>query len=551
MKRYLIYLLPAITVLFVVIISILSMPFGIDSLYDEGQHCLSIQKAMNGDVEGGSQWATLITCVLGNNICSSVLALRVIGLILPLFTAIFFWLLTKNNRETAIAKLSYLIMILFFLTPCLGGIVICYNEISQFLLVLSCGFLYKMYYNESKSKTYVIWAMLLGAVIMLSFFVILPSAVVIGFSSLILIVIKYWKDKKNMLSSFLLMFLGACLIVLLFNFCIVDLETVFGKMSETAKTITKVSRGYDPLSFIIKILLFLRDVFFCLITLVGILFVSYEIRKRGAVLLSSVFCIAAIFVYWYWQKNPALTISMLMMVLWWQFIIRKIIVDGVETIKISKDAIFNIYLCVFPLFAALGTNVYLGGKIMWYLIPWALLFWRLNSHNEDNTCIFKKETIAALSIILLIIIIPTIKTIDFSEKRVERGMFRGMYLTNEQYNHFSKAENIMSCYSYKRGSSVVFSTQLSMATLCYLEAVPCGSFFQPMDFVAQSNKEMESPDFLFLTQFDEKIAGETLKNMSWGWPEDFDKYYVGTPEVVAVPYSTERWLYCRKSLKNK
>lgn len=62
---------------------------------------------------------------------------------------------------------------------------------------------------------------------------------------------------------------------------------------------------------------------------------------------------------------------------------------------------------------------------------------------------------------------------------------------------------------------------------------------------------MVSPDFLFLTQFDEKIAGETLKNMSWGWREEYDKYYVNTPEVTVVPYSTERWLYCRKSLKNK
>ena len=49
--------------------------------------------------------------------------------------------------------------------------------------------------------------------------------------------------------------------------------------------------------------------------------------------------------------------------------------------------------------------------------------------------------------------------------------------------------------------------------------------------------------------------GEELSKMPWGWPEEFDKYYVGTPEPEDASWTTHpeletRHLYCRKSLKN-
>ena len=88
-----------------------------------------------------------------------------------------------------------------------------------------------------------------------------------------------------------------------------------------------------------------------------------------------------------------------------------------------------------------------------------------------------------------------------------------------------------------------------MATLCYFESVPCGLFFQPTDFVAHASNDLPVPDFLFLCEFDEMVALEKLKNMPWGWPDEFDKYYVGTPETIQIGYPTERWLYCRKCLK--
>ena len=83
-------------------------------------------------------------------------------------------------------------------------------------------------------------------------------------------------------------------------------------------------------------------------------------------------------------------------------------------------------------------------------------------------------------------------------------------------------------------------------TNCYLGARSYANYFQPMDFVANPSNGNGIPDFLFLCDFDEDIAGETLKTMNWGWPDDFDVFDVGTPEIVDTGYPTTRKLYCRK-----
>ena len=65
---------------------------------------------------------------------------------------------------------------------------------------------------------------------------------------------------------------------------------------------------------------------------------------------------------------------------------------------------------------------------------------------------------------------------------------------------------------------------------------------------------MLKPDFVFLSQWDSIVVAKELQEMPWGWPEEFDVYFVGTPEPenaswVLNPELEKRTLYCRKSLK--
>ena len=197
--------------------------------------------------------------------------------------------------------------------------------------------------------------------------------------------------------------------------------------------------------------------------------------------------------------------------------------------------------------AVIGANLPLGVKIGWFIVPWVLLAWRLGIDEENK--LFRRELLIALSVVLLMGTVRQAALIDSTQTIVDQGSLKGMRLNSAQEEHFKRVEDIMKNYHYQRGESVVFSTQLSMATLCYLESVPCGLFFQPTDFVAHVSDNLPKPDFLFLCNYDEFVADKVLKDLPWGWPEEFDKYEVGTPEAKSPGYSTERCLYCRRSLK--
>ena len=486
----------------------------------------------------------MLYAALGDNICSSVLSLRTTGYLLKLITAIIFWLLTQTAVKNIKGKVSYLVLVLFLLIPSLGDIIICYNGITQFLLIVACGTLYRLFVD--KETIYVIlWAYLTGALLTLSVFSILPSAVLISFVVLILAIIRFWKDWKNLIACFLSASVGIVSGLLAVHLFVVDLGVVIGKMVEVSQTITTLDRGYDPMSFVVKTVLFLKDMALCLLTITGIYYICNRLKMRFAWPIASVLYVVLLLIYAYYQAKPNLTIAMLMAVLWYQPFLEKS--KEQHVLNISFETIFKLFLIVFPLLASIGTNIYLGGKISYFLMPWALLVMMLI---EDEKYVqFRREALIALSCLLLFGVYREYKTIDYSQAKVQEGCLAGMYLNPSQEEHFSKVDSILTQYDYKRGESVFFTTQLSTVTTLYFDGRIVGNYFQPMDFVACAKDSLLTPNFLFLCKFDEDIAGNALREMGWGWPDEFDKYYVGTPETLYTEYPTERWLYCRTSLR--
>ena len=283
----------------------------------------------------------------------------------------------------------------------------------------------------------------------------------------------------------------------------------------------------------------------------GIVLFSIFLKRNGYSILASLFFIVASIVYWHYQKKPGLTYGIQLSLLWLLPLVCKFHRKQLPPIKqlFTFDFVLNLFLCMFPLLATLGTNVPLGHKMIWNIIPWVLLSWRLGFWERHLP--FRSETLFVLSFVTLLGIFREANSIDVSQTVVERGPLKGMHLNNFQESHFNKVEQIMNDYQFRRGESVVFSTQLSMMTICYLEAIPVGLYFQPMDFVAQTVESLPIPDYLFLGEYDIKIAEKSLEKMSWGWPQDFDVYEVGSPDDTdRTSYPIEQLLYCRRNKKN-
>lgn len=550
MKKSVDYIIPSAVVLCGAIVSMMSVSYNVDSLCDEGYLWQCVQNAISGKVHGGSLWPNMLVAVLGKKICSSILALRIANVILSIVSALLFWMLTRSSvSKSKMASFAYLVIVLFVLSP-IGGIILCYNGVSRLLLLLACVSSFRLYTNND-DKGDVLWALLAGFSVMLSLFSILPSAVMVGGSVGILLVFRFWRQWKKMLKLLFMMVLGAVFALMIIHLFVADLRIVLDSMTDTAQTITKVDRGYDPLSFFVKVLLFFRDFSLFLLLSTGVVLVSLFLKRNGHSWLASVFFVVSCLVYWHYQEKPQVSHGMQLGLLWILPLICKWHEKQLPPLKrlFTKDFAINLFLCFFPLLAALGTNVYLGSKITWFIVPWALLGWRLGFGDEKMQ--FRGEALLALSIIALLGLHQQTKVIDVSQTVADKGPLKGMHLNSLQASHFKKVEQIMEGYQFRRGESVVFSTQLSMMTICYLEAVPVGLYFQPMDFVAHADESLPIPDYLLLGEYDIEIAKESLERMPWGWPRDFDVYEVGSPDdSKRVPYSIKQFLYCHRSLKN-
>lgn len=526
-----------------IVVSTLTLPFNIDTLNDEGFHFLTLQRALSGHIDGSSQWASIVAAVLGEKICRSVLSLRIVSFCLTIATALIFFALTHRIAATH-DKARYLIVILFFSLPTLGGIMICYNEVSQLLLVVSCATLYRACYDTSRA-TPAIWAGTTGLLAGLSLFSILPSTLIIIASAVLLITIRYWKRWPWLFLYLASLAFGICLALLVFHFFVADLNAVFAQMKSTAQTITTLERSYDPLSFIVGIVLFLRDFAFCALMITGISLLTAKLAKWSKPTALIIYIVGVV-LYSVYQKKPCVTTAMLAALLWLQPLIEQ--ANAQQGIK-AKDLftfrnIMTLFLIVFPLLASIGTNVYIGKKMSFFLIPWALILWHIDFRKNDP--LLRNGGMIAIALILSLSFCHPARSIIHSQHRIETGGLAGMYMNPVQYEHLGTVDSIALQYGFKRDSSVVFCTQLSMTTLIYMGGVPCGLYFQPMDFAAKAGDDTPTPDFLFLTQYDKQVAGEKIKEMGWGWPDEFDEHYVGSPDPLDVGYSTERWLYCRR-----
>ena len=261
MKKHLDFIIPSLVVVGCVVVSILSISYNVDSLCDEGYLWLCVQSAMDGNAVGSSLWNNMLVSFLGKKICSSILSLRIANVVFSVVSAILFWLLTyKSVSKNRMLSFVYLVMIMFVLHP-IGGIILCYNGITRLLLLLVCAASFRVF-PSSNDKGDMLWALLRGFAIMMAFFTILPSAVMVGGAVGLLLIIRYWKQWKKMLKIFSMMIVGIVFALIITHFFVTDLRIVVGDMMATAQTITKLNRGYNPLSFVINTLLFL-GIFHC------------------------------------------------------------------------------------------------------------------------------------------------------------------------------------------------------------------------------------------------------------------------------------------------
>jgi len=560
-NKSVIVILPIIIVL-IYIYNLQILNLNLDSLCDEGYLFLMIQSAHNGIRDGFSQWPTIIDTLFGSKITSNILYLRYARYFVHLFSISMFyfatnWYLIKKGILNSLKNKIIFFSSLYLLGALSFGIIaIAYNTLQElFLLSVVGSFLIS---TVCDSKRVNIFYFLIGFFSFFSILNILPSAVLVLVSIIIITFIKNGLALKKTLFSTFCMLLGLLFAALIFHFFFLSLGIVFDNMFKTFNSVKQWGAGYDSISFIINLFLYFRDFFMGLCLLFGALVFSYIISKfLGKWFAFILFCFSMI-LFSVYQIKPQLTLSTFLAFPLLLLIILKLTQMKLTQVKQLLSFEFLIYPFLFflPLLSTIGTNLHLGSKMIFFIIPWGVLFVELIFDIKLNI-LYKMEIklikLLFLGILLVYLITNIVK--DLSKPTNVDVYFRKnspisqIKLSRQQLIYFDKVDSIMKLYGYIP-NEYVFSTQLDHMTLVALNATPHGIYFFPTMFLIDSQKRKErKPDFLFLDDYDLKLMGDSIKLLGWGFPKDYDSIYVGTPETLQTTYSTDRTLYCLKKRK--
>ncbi len=489
-----------IAVLVLYIYQYLKIDENLDSIFDEGFLFLKLQAIGINSLAMESQFPTLVNSLFGEHITSNLLYLRyaryfVHLLSISLFSiASVFYLIKKGVVNSLEKKILYFLIVFLLGYLSLGGIIISYNTLQEFFIVGVIGCF--LVASEMSLRKSILFYILIGFFSFLSILIILPSGILVLICILLLLWIKYLKDWKTALISTFSILMGILISALCFHFFILDLRLVLAGMVETAKTITVLNRGYDPFSFITKIILYLRDFYMGTCLLIGLMLFSFYIKKFTGHWVAVLVFILSVYVFSIYQRKPEIVLT--------SFLAFPIIALFVailsQTPKISWKNLFsfNVLLSLFlffsPLISSIGTNVYLGAKMVFFILPWSVLLMELKC-NATIKEKYAKEIRFLLWFFFILIVFQPVRAMiyDIKNSGYEKLYFTQekpisqIELTKSQKTYFDRVYGIMKEYGYQR-NDVIFSTQLDDMTIVAFDGTPCGLYFQPMDFLAEKNK---------------------------------------------------------------
>ena len=533
----------------------------LDSIYDEGFIFLKQQVIGINSVDKGSLFPVIINSLFGKEITSSLLYLRYVRFFVHFLSVILFaflssWYLFKKGILDSFERKVLFPSLLFLMgNLALGGIVISYNTLQEFFLLVVIGCF--LVTNVTSSRNSIFLFILIGFFSFFSIMTILPSGLLVLACVISLIWIKNCREWKTGLIFTLSLLSGLFLSLLFFQFFIFDLRTVYSGMTKTAVSITTLDRGYDPLSFLIKIILYFRDFFIATCLLLGISLIAMLIRKYSNRWVAALIFLVSMLTISIYQKKPEIVFTNFLAFP----IIILFIVILFETPKFNRQKLFSykilyhLFLFFLPLISSIGTNVYLGTKMICFILPWGVLLMEIMCNDVIKNKYAKEIRFLIFFFILLNVIQPIQSMVhDAKNREYEKLYFNKekpisqIQLSAHQKEYFEKVYKIMKRYGYKR-KDLIFSTQLDQMTIVAFDGTPCGLYFQPMDYMADVNKFfLPKPDFIFLTEFDLSLINNSLHLQKWSFPHGYDRFFVGSPqEKTETTYSTDRWLYCAKN----
>jgi hypothetical protein len=565
LNKNLLYGILLLVLLFNLVAQACGFGFSFFSLWDESYLLLKCKEAYLGMAKGSNLWNIMAVkwfpyLDLTNKIQSSWASLILVVFAVINATIVALFVFDKRNF------VKYLSLFLLAMMPAIlghyaaempnrmgWGTEMNYVVMESFLLL---GSLSAFLYYYFKRNTALSWLALLvvGVFCGLAFFVILPSTCLVFAGYLVLLVAINGKNRAECVKAVLLLGLGVCLALLYIHFFVADLGIVWIEMGHTAQYITKSGLGYTPLSFIMQVgklfILWIQCALYVLGAYVLAGFVENRFRYVGGLLYVVFILFALIYLHPRYHYSPSSLLFSSVVILPFVRTSNNLVAGSQK----KPEWFVTAFLVLFPVFASIGTNTSLYGRMGCFLCSWVFL-WLIKEE-----C-FKEKAHWYISLgAILTLLLPisynnirnyhqhnTIYTTHFTHGTDNAAE---LWMSPEQKAYFERIHVLFDQYGYQPDKSVVFASYLDYCTIYVFDAKLSNGFHMKGFFPFKPKEDFLLPDFIIMSEDD--IDFFHLEDFSWGWPENYDKYFIGTPETVCQKFigyeGKKRWLYCRKNV---
>ena len=535
------YLLLFVCAISILVCKVFLVDFGFETFNDEAYFLMKLADAYQGIIDGASQWNLIAVKMFPYlNLADKIQAytasfiLCVTDCLLIICTTLF---LSPNRKKLWIPIVTIIIVAFGYFEE------LCYVNFMVFFLICSLTFILLLLRSKRIGLIFS-YAIGAGFFSLLAVLTILPGGVLALGAYALLLLVFYWKKWKNLISAYIGGIVGIMIGLLFVHLYIADLGSIFAAMQVTADTVTKIGRGYDPYSFLIKLYIVLRD-WGLTIVVVGSLFFLLTKCKEKYPKLSVLYILVwmgvlLIYSYFYRKLHTThiLICSIAILTPWFIQLKKQINCKQINW----KQQIFYLFLLLFPLIVSFGTNLHLGKRMGAFVFSWIYLYFIYIQPNQELGKSFSGFSKCLLVVSLFAYYVHSFEIYYPLKDKIkgEYAYFQPKYhspisdvkLTKQQVAYFSRVDSILEDLNFQKDYSTILAFDHDRAT-CYALCCKCAILpYGPEDLVNNPIYQQHQPDFILLADWERDYFINTNSDFlsRWKLDESYDTINVGSPQ---------------------
>jgi hypothetical protein len=545
-----------------ILINIYDLNFGLDTIWDEGTY-IQWLKTENNFICVTQSFNFLNKIGFKNNI--DIIQLRIFRIIIQLITIFSFaffsiiWL--KKYYKIQKHKLTYfsLLLLISVLSLEILSKTICFRHFQQFFSLF--GLLTFLFFLHEKIKIKRIIYLIISSIsICICLINVPPSGLILMVIWGIFIVINEKSSIKETL-FYLLIYCGSILLTLmLIHFVLVDFTALIPEILSKSKMRALAESGHSLSDILRPYIGFFKLMYHKILKALAFILIYLLIQKyiKSNYVSILFFCISVAVLFSITPRYLRIygVFNLLLPIV---FLITKNIFHSVKNRSSNSPKYYKnsdiALLFVFPLAACLGTNAGISVMILFFIPSWALLLCIL-LHRYSN--FISNIELSLLLLFTTFIVINLHYFYFYRHNALYLGNFyksnckieslkpiKNIYIREEQKNYFIKIDSILKAYNFIPNSDYMLSFSGDLITIHVFSGKLTGfPYVNAKSFAAGSEKhQMPKPQFLFLDSLSYNIVS---KNNSWNFPIDYDRIYLGNPEIFKGKNSQARWIFCER-----